>query len=72
MAQRKRTRLGTGRGRVPSLGSLSGLRSGVAVSCGVGHRRGLDPAWLWLWWRPAAVAPTGPVAWEPPQAAGAP
>ena len=26
---------------------------------------------LWLWHRLAAVAPTGPPAWEPPYAAGA-
>ena len=25
---------------------------------------------LWLWRRPAAVAPIGPLAWEPPYAAG--
>ena len=27
-----------------------------------------DPAllWLWLWCRPAATAPTGLLAWEPP------
>ena len=25
---------------------------------------------LWLWWRPAAVAPIQPLAWEPPYAAG--
>ena len=43
-----------------------GLRSGVAVSCGVGRRRGLDPALLWLWYRPAATAPMRPLAWEPP------
>ena len=28
-------------------------------------------ALLWLWHRPAAVAPIGPLAWEPPYAAGA-
>ena len=22
---------------------------GVAVSCGVGGRQGLDPTWMWLW-----------------------
>ena len=44
-----------------------GYGSGVAVSCGVGHRHGLDPAWLWH--RPAAVALIQPVAWEPPHAA---
>ena len=25
---------------------------------------------LWLWQRLAAIAPTGPLAWEPPYAAG--
>ena len=25
---------------------------------------------LWLWCRPAAVAPIGPLAWEPPYAVG--
>ena len=25
-----------------------------------------DLALLWLWWRPAAVALIGPLAWEPP------
>ena len=41
------------------------------MSCGVDHRRGLDLALLWLWGRTAAVAPIGPLAWEPPYAAGA-
>ena len=36
------------------------------MSCGVGRRRGLDPALLWLRRRPAATAPTRPLAWEPP------
>ena len=27
-----------------------------------------DPALLWLWCRPAAVAPIRPLAWEPPYA----
>ena len=40
------------------------------MSCGVGHRRGSDPTLLWLWCRPAATAPIGPLAWEPPYAAG--
>ena len=43
----------------------------VAVSCGVGCRRSSDPALLWLWRRPVATAPIGPLAWEPPYAAGA-
>ena len=34
------------------------------MSCGVGRRHGLDPALLWLWCRPAAVALIGPLAWE--------
>ena len=44
--------------------------SGVAVSRGVGLRRGSDPALLWLWRGPAAAAPIGPLAWEPPCATG--
>ena len=40
------------------------------MSCGVGHRHGLDPVLLWLWCRLAAVAPIGPLAWEPLHAAG--
>jgi len=30
-----------------------------------------DPALLWLWCRPAAVAPIRLLAWEPPYAVGA-
>ena len=41
------------------------------MSCGVGHRCGSDPLLLWLWCRPAASALIGPLAWEPPYAAGA-
>ena len=41
------------------------------MSCGVGRRRGSDLALLWLWGRPAAVALTRPLAWEPPYASGA-
>ena len=43
----------------------------VAVSCGVGRRRGLDPTLLWLWHRPAVTAPIRPLAWEPPYAVDA-
>ena len=57
--------------QVRSLASLSGLRIGVAVSCGVGRRFGLDPALLWLWHSPASTALIRPLAWEPPYAAGA-
>ena len=41
--------------------------SGIAVSCGVVCRHGLDPALLWL----AAVAPIRPLAWQLAYAAGA-
>ena len=40
------------------------------MSCGVGHRRGLDSALLWLWCRPEAVAPIRPLAWKLPYAVG--
>ena len=48
-----------------------GEGSGVAVSWGIGHRCGSDLALLWLWHRPAATAPIGPLTWEPPYAVGA-
>ena len=41
------------------------------MSCGVGHRRSSDPAWLWLWHRPAATALIQPLTWELPYAAPA-
>ena len=40
------------------------------MSCGVGRRRGLDPALLWLWRRPLAAALIGPLAWESSYATG--
>ena len=45
--------------------------SSVAVSCGIGRRCGSDPVLLWLWRRPTAAAPIGPLAWKLPCAAGA-
>ena len=56
------------------VGSIPGLAQWVkapALSCGVGCRLGLDLALLWLWCRPVATAPIGPLAWEPPYTAGA-
>ena len=38
------------------------------MSCGVGRRRGLDLALLWLWHRPAAKALIRPLAREIPYA----
>ena len=63
---------------IQSLASLSGQGSGIAVSCGVRHRCGLDPTLLQLWHRPGAVALIQslatalirPLAWEPPNVAG--
>ena len=40
------------------------------MSCGVGHRHGLDSKLLWLWCRPAATALNGRRAWESPYASG--
>ena len=41
------------------------------MSCGVGHRCGLDLALLWLWRRPEAAALIRSLAWGPPYAASA-
>ena len=41
------------------------------MSCGVDCRCSSDLVLLWLWYRVAAVAPIGPLAWELPYAAGA-
>ena len=56
---------------VQSLASLSGLRIGISVSCGVGRKQGLDPMVSWLWCRLAAAAPFQPLPWELVYAAGA-
>ena len=56
-------------GLIPGL--VVGWGSGVAVSCGVDRKLGLDLALLRLWHRPAAIAPIGLLAWELPYAAGA-
>ena len=67
MVHQKQIQLGTTRLWVWSLALLS-----VAVSCGVGRRRGSDPALLWLWYRLAATALIWPLAWEPLYAAECP
>ena len=52
------------------LGSIPDLTQWVkdaALLCrGVGHRRGLDLAGLWLWCRLAAAAPIRSLVWESP------
>ena len=54
---------------VQSLALLSGLRiQRCCELCGIGCRRGSDPVWLWLWYRPAPTALMRPLAWEPPYA----
>ena len=68
---RNPTQLVSMRMRVQSLASISGLRIWHCCSCGVGCRCSLDPVLLWLWRRPVATAPIGPLAWEPPYASGA-
>ena len=54
-----------------SLALLSGLRIRFLCCPGLWCRLrcGLDLALLWLWCRPAAVAPIGSLAWEPSYAA---
>ena len=57
-------------------GSTPGLSQWVKnlafpVSYGVGCRCGSDSELLWLWCRSAAAAPSQPLAWELPCAAGA-
>ena len=47
-----------------------GRGSCIAVSCGVGHRCGLDLALLWLWCRLAAATLIQSLAWELPYASG--
>jgi len=56
--------------QVQSLALLSGLRIRRCPELWCSCRCGSDPELLWLWQRPAATAPIGPLAWEPPYAAG--
>ena len=57
-------------GLIPGLAQWVKDLAQVAMSCGGGHRHGLDPTLLWLWHRLAAITPIRPLAWEPPCAAG--
>ena len=40
------------------------------MSCGVGHRCGIDPVLLWLRHRPSLTGLIQPLAWEIPYAMG--
>ena len=55
------TSIHEGAGLIPGLGGIA-LIPGVAMSCSIDHRCGLDPTLLWLWCRPAAAAPIRPLA----------
>ena len=70
MAQQKLIRLGTMRFWVRSLTLLSGLRmrSCCELWCRLQKCLEYGIAVLWLWYRPTAVAPIKPLAWEPPYA----
>ena len=57
-------------GLIPALAQCVKDRLRIAVSCGVGHRGGSDPALLWLWLRLVSTALIRPLAWEPPYAVG--
>ena len=51
-------------GRFDPWPHLVGQGSGIAVSCGINLRCGSGLVLLWLWCRPAAIAPIRPPAWE--------
>ena len=69
MAQWKRIQLVTTRLQFHACHHSVGYGSGMAVSCGIGHRCSLDPALLWR--RLAAVVLIQTLAWETPYATGA-
>ena len=56
-------------GLIPGLSQWAG-ESSIADMAWIGHRHDLDPGLLWLWYRPAAVAPIRSLAWELPYAKG--
>ena len=56
--------------RVGSLALLSALRIRWCLEQCVGSQLGFDLTLMLLWLRSAALALIGPLAWEPPCAAG--
>ena len=71
VVQQKRIRLGTTGLQVRSLALLSGLRIQRGRELWCRSQTQLRSRVAGLWRRPAAIAPIGPLAWEPPYAAGA-
>ena len=71
MAERKRIQLGTMRLRVRSLASLGGLRILRCHELWCRSKMQLRSGVLWLWHKPAVVAPIRPLAWQFLYAAGA-
>ena len=55
---------------VQSLALISGLRLQRYHELWCRLQMWLRSGILWLWYRPEATAPTRPLAWEPPFAAG--
>ena len=70
MEQWKQILLGTVRLQVQSLALLIELRIWHCCELWCRSQRRLDMMLLWLWYRLAAVAPIGPLAWEPPYVLG--
>ena len=71
MAQQKHIWLWSMGTQVWSLALLSELSIRCCRELWYRSKRGLDPALLWLWCRPKAIALIWPLAWEPPYAASA-
>ena len=71
MVQWKGIRLVSMRLQVPSLASLSGLGILHCHELWCRSQTVSDLVLLWLQYRPAAVAPIRPLAWESPYAMGA-
>ena len=70
MAQWKQIQLVSMKMSVGSLALRNGLRIQHCRERWYRSQTWLDPLLLWLWFRPAAAALIGPLAWEPPYAAG--